>query len=156
MTQLHDKLIHLNGECGTKRPGLYGPGFTLTFGATKKDAYDAIKDMYKGYISGVEGSQPDIHFAFEDDRRTQNFLRRQVRGILQGQTIVIVGYSFPDYNEKVDTEMLRMMAGSKNVFLQVSNSDTNVVIQRIKRLLKGGDIEITPWQNVEGFYKPLS
>jgi hypothetical protein len=156
MTQLHDRLFHLNGECGTKRGGHYGKEFTLTFGASKKNAYDAIKDMYRAYITAADGSQPDIHFAFEDDKRTQHFLQGLVKDALsKADTIVIVGYSFPDYNEKVDGQMLHMIGGRTKVYLQVSPIDTEIVIKRMNRLMKINVIQVEPWQNLDSFYKPL-
>lgn len=152
MTQLHDNLVHLNGECGTKRPGLYGQEFTLAFGTDKKSAYDAIKGMYSDATF-----QPDIHFVFENDKRTQFFLQGIIKeAFSKADTIVIVGYSFPDYNENVDGQILHMIGGKTKVYLQVSPTDTEIVIKRMNRLMKINVIQVEPWQNLDSFYKPLS
>ena len=88
---------------------------------------------------------------FDDD----NFLD-DIKDIFKNAThLVIIGYSFPDYNKKLDKQIIGNVSGLKEVIIQVGTNDFSSVEFRIKKYLpkdfEGEIISMSPDQ----FYVPL-
>lgn len=73
--------------------------------------------------------KPSLRFAFEIDSKDGNELEDRVMDVSKNtDVLVVIGYSFPDYNRVVDSMILNNMSNLKNVYFQVSKNDYRNII----------------------------
>ena len=91
---------------------------------------------------------PYLNFAWEDDEERNHALQR----IERVETLVIIGYSFPLVNRKIDQEVLTCLLRPEKLYVQAAR-DGLAVKERLGGL--GVDEEkITVLQDVDQFYLP--
>ena len=82
---------------------------------------------------------------------------------IQTEILIIIGYSFPDYNAKVDKEIIKNMIKSnnlKNIYIQDPNPE-NIKSNLLKNLdftvnfLNQIGINFTLDSNCNNFYTPM-
>ena len=59
-----------------------------------------------------------LSFAWEKDESTEFFLKNIVNNIKNARTLVVIGYSFPYVNRKIDRMLLRCMENLRTVYIQ--------------------------------------
>jgi hypothetical protein len=128
---LHDRLLHLNGWCGSVINEGYGDDFTL-------QGPDAVVRAIQRYHEYIHEPNKDLRlsFAFERDPPiglTMGFPRRYGNV----ETLIVIGYSFPVLNRKVDRELFAAMPKLKRIHVQVTSEYRSEVSSTLVELAKG-------------------
>ncbi|GAL65196.1 hypothetical protein [Jejuia pallidilutea] len=82
-------------------------------------------------------SQPNMTFAWEDYNTEKGFFPNLRHSISETEILIVIGYSFPFFNRKVDKFILDSMSNLKKIYIQDPNN-ANDIIEKIK--------DMVPWQ----------
>ena len=124
-------IIRLNGICGqpykTDTKDLCYLEFSKSF-------FESVLNLFKNHMDpNVLGYRPQILFAWERG----DLLTKDVERIKGTTTLVVIGYSFPDFNEDIDKVLFEVMVPTlEKVFIQVPGSEHSVVQKNLLKLFK--------------------
>ena len=100
--------------------------------------------------------KPAIKFAWESDS-VENRIQDSIAGT---EILVVIGYSFPDFNAEIDMQILRTLLNTtKHVVLQAPNSplgNLDSLVERLALRCEGRlpKDKITPFDSGTWFYRP--
>jgi predicted transcriptional regulator len=145
-------LIKLNGSAGEFIP-------------TKNEHISLLldwrKDLYNIIFSPLENisniNQLDkIKFAWSDDQQTLEIRQKAMNVIKESDQLIIIGYSFPTFNRKVDFELLSALKKTCKIHLQIPEKDIKSVKQRLLALTQKNDTDpnIFEYTQTDEFYIP--
>jgi hypothetical protein len=102
-------------------------------------------------------SRTSLSFAWEKgDRNNASTLRAAISSTAQTVKLIVIGYSFPYFNRKIDGEIFDKMANLKKVYIQDPNAE--LLVPKVKELChrvpRDSDFEIIPFQEVDQFLIP--
>ena len=96
-----------------------------------------------------------LNFAW-DDRWSEDMLKNKIPQLVHdAQTLVVIGYTFPDYNREIDRIIFENMPNLKTIYIQdihpkrIQDNITAVIPED-----KLAGIKINPRDDVEQFYLP--
>ncbi|MDN5203291.1 hypothetical protein QQ008_18020 [Fulvivirgaceae bacterium BMA10] len=96
-----------------------------------------------------------INYSWEYENEVVNQTREQALIATKETTdLIVIGYSFPTFNRKLDSEILNNMENLETVYVQSPKESIDGVVQRLKAL---SNKAIEPIRNddVEEFYIPF-
>lgn len=120
-----------------------------------------IADFWSTAMLSVESAKDGkisfsdtFSFAWEIDEKHDR-LKKALRIAEKTETLVIIGYSFPDYNHALDRLLIETMRKKylEEVFIQDNNCDIKKILDRFDFL---DGLKITPLSKTEEFYVPTS
>ncbi|RNI33971.1 hypothetical protein EFY79_16815 [Hanamia caeni] len=115
------------------------------------DIIDIIMNIYKESKTRLERYNPLFNFAWERNIGSEYVLSRAKRMVKETEILVVIGYSFPDFNRDIDRQIFSGKSISK-VYLQVNN-DPSVILNM--RGLKNDFYQKTESvQNCSSFFIP--
>lgn len=116
-----------------------------------------IKEILKGYF--LDKSKLD--FAWENEKAgfEKEFFGAIHNRIKDATTLVVIGYTFPFFNRKMDKWILEQMPSLREIYIQdiraeMLQDNVYAVIPSSKKNLFGGGIEILPKKNCDQFFLP--
>lgn len=117
------KLIHLNGCAGFYRK-IPNNNYTHWCGCDISDPYQFNKfvnlveqNLYTNTINS-NSNRNSISFAFENNHLKENSLKLTKQIAAATSHLVIIGYSLPDFNKAIDSEILNEMKNLKYICIQ--------------------------------------
>lgn len=145
-------IYRINGHCGTEPSGFVGKAFGATLKTTINPAWEAGVKLYNEYIAESSSPVPKIDFAWED--LTHNKLMKVSSNLLSDVTdIVVIGYSFPYFNRKIDSLVFKQFKDVSRIYLQYPEGIHMSIEERIRRLLPYR-VEFIPVLTTELFFIP--
>lgn len=148
-------IYRLNGVSGFKSRGssIIYP-FSGKIGS--KLDLDTLNIILKQYvdITVSEDIVPTIYFAWEDLHSSSNSIFDEIQETLRGtDIIIIIGYSFPFFNRKIDQKIFEYMRGAQKVYYQ--DMDANNLKLKIEAVAQfQNNVEIIPYTSVDQFLIP--
>jgi len=103
---------------------------TDTYGIDELDLLDEVLFYY--YSVKDKKTEPSLSFAWENEV-DGNFFELIGVNIFDRETLVIIGYSFPFFNRKVDSKILKTMRNLKKIYIQDPHN-ADAIEQRVKSL----------------------
>lgn len=121
-----------------------------------KENISIFLQQYKEFRENNYDSLTNISFAWENTKF--KFNESLYSSIYSTQSLIVVGYSFPFFNRKIDIELLTQMKLLKRIYVQCKN-DNEVVIERLRERIDAikppkRDLEIIPKKENQFFYIP--
>lgn len=115
------QLVKLNGTAGVfiRKDGFYNPYIDQS--EYFEDHIDTILSIHQE-VRRYHNFNPFLNFAWERDNHAQKALTYAKQIASTTDILVVIGYSFPDFNLRVDKEIFQSSRISK-IFLQVPASD---------------------------------
>ena len=148
-------LIKLNGTAGLAQK-IRGDGF--------ENIFDVVGDEFEhglGYmLNFFEKSRhryfdydPAFYFAWEKEEVAKQ--ARNLASSIMSKTniLVIIGYSFPDFNRLIDREVLSK-SNLEKIYIQVPESDYNIVSQNFLDRYPNGRGKVEHQGGLQKFYLP--
>jgi len=128
------------------------------FGAklSADDRKEILDKCIREYIRSKEfdNNIPSLMFAWEDDSlssATREFAKAMVRTT---DILVIIGYSFPNFNREIDKILLASMQNLSKIIIQSADQKgVDTISQRIKAL-SPGDYQIETYIETNDFFIP--
>jgi hypothetical protein len=90
-----------------------------------------IIKIYDIYLNKSESYFPLLNFAWEENKFKQTFLPNALEIAKNTEILIIIGYSFPFFNRKIDKMILEKMVNIKKIYLQVPVEDQEAYKERI-------------------------
>lgn len=158
-------LIRLNGIAGAYEDAgiIYRASETILntkkdfFSTTlSKESIQAFKNIIINYaITNKFGVNPYLQFSW-DNHETTNEIKKQIYSSCKNtETLVVIGYSFPFFNRKIDREVINSMEKLKKIYMQFPDDFVHDATLRIEALLnKDKNIQIVPITDIKEFYIP--
>jgi hypothetical protein len=120
-------LIKLNGSAGAFIDSQY-----------KKDSKEQIiHEVISNYTGTIYKAIPDsmIQFAWDENENTKKSRLKAIEITNATQILVVVGYSFPTFNRKIDKELLKDYHKFKKIILQNTKDNIDSVTDRLMALV---------------------
>ncbi len=148
------RIIKLNGTAGlfgtTKghetivsgTEGVYFPELDVNFlrPKTRREitppSLISLLYVYSNFLSGQENMQPIMSFAWEKDEVSIKAVSLAKRIMTKTETLVIIGYSFPNFNRSIDKQLLQLLPLDCKVYYQDHKDRIEGLIQRLNGLLR--------------------
>lgn len=147
----NDKILRLNGYCGTHPPGHLGTGYDIAIGDKQDEIINEMVNLYHEYVSDPQSVDADINFAWENPDITKRNVNEFVNNI---KVLIIIGYSFPFFNRSIDKIVLNKLTNLEKIYIQVPEADHQAVIERIDALLNK-EVKKIALKDVSAFYIPF-
>ena len=97
--------------------------------------------------------EPQFYFSWEENEITKN-ARWMAKNVIDiSNILVVIGYSFPIYNKKIDAEIFKNNTIEK-VYLQCPENEADEISVRITAISGISSENIKPISNLETFYIP--
>lgn len=113
-------LIRLNGEAINqhKWTSILGNDF-LRKGLFNVEISDRDIDIFVGlYEYLVSSSESLLQFAWDTDPEIDNRVKYACKLISEADVVIIIGYSFPYYNLRIDQSIFKKMRGETKIYIQ--------------------------------------
>jgi len=112
----------------------------------RQELFDLLFDTHK-YYNG-------LRFAWEKQKKDVTEAREKAKLLLQNEStvLVIIGYSFPDFNRRIDQDIFRECKASK---IYVQDPHIEDVIERLKGVNPNIAERIVPIKNMNTFHIPI-
>lgn len=126
-------IIHLNGIAG-----LYGSSNskstkTLFDRTSTKDIQNVLKETLFSVNSNTTTNDKYFSFAWEDDNISTKAIELAENVLRETDILVIIGYSFPTFNDKVDKRLMHTLSQNKRlsrIYFQDPNADKELLTNR--------------------------
>ncbi len=130
------KIIKLNGMTGLFSKDNYKSFSGFDFDVYLKDPMTAINQLLKDYIEGIE-LQSFLNFAWEleGNEIAKSTVDAAMAIMKDTDVLVIIGYSFPNFNKKIDRELLKSCEKLGQVYYQAPEPDIKALCKNFKWLL---------------------
>lgn len=165
------KIIKLNGTAGLfhdpmNRPNRASAFISKGYQSSHIDfRTPELKDLLILYAKHIKGratsEEPLLHFAWEmeDERNTTSKPALEYSKTIMENTdvLVVIGYSFPNFNRSVDKLLLEQLKTDCKIYYQDCKEKVNSLIQRLNGLLptEGKKFPpIVPYTDVDQFFIP--
>lgn len=102
-----------------------------------------------------ESEIDNLKFCWEPNNKVSNIPNETIKQLRDTETLVVIGYSFPSINHRIDREMMKIMYNIKKVYFQGKDKDDSERIMQTFKAVHGdlGDIELNPIEST-GFFIP--
>jgi hypothetical protein len=118
----------------------------------RKESLNHILKCYHFLISQPRNNFSALSFAWEEDFANEGIISKSIKAINNSIILVVIGYSFPFFNRKIDKQLLDSIS-PETVYVQDINPGS--VISRIKMISpKYKSINMEPYSNVTQFLIP--
>lgn len=146
------KLFKLNGSTGfyMNKGFRYSNSVDRFEGELTKEIVDSIA---RGYAICRHTREVFSGLSFSWERDDNPIVDRACEEISDAEVLVVIGYSFPDMNTRIDKRFLKHMPHLQRVIIQDPNA--HITAQRFKDLEQShADYEVIPRTDVSSFYIP--
>lgn len=148
-------LIKLNGTAGLAQK-IRGEGFENIFDIVGDEFEHGLKYMlsfFEENRSRYFNYTPAFYFAWEKEAVTEQARELAIKIMSETSILVIIGYSFPDFNRLIDREILSKSSLEK-VYIQVPEADFNFVTQNFLDRYPAGKNKVEHRADLRAFYLP--
>lgn len=148
-------LVHLNGVAGY----IYNRNKTyaeLKTNVTLDDVYYINKELHTndGLVGSVNLGN-SINFAWEENPDSKIVINHAINIANNTNHLVIIGYSFPEFNKAIDEKIIHKMTNLKSITFQ---TQSNSAIEKLSAIILKKeylrDIKIKEWGDYSEFYSP--
>lgn len=153
------RMVKINGTAGMH----YDNGDNKIYFPEQVKDYN-FETMMSELINGIEqillrpNNKPRyesmLQFAWENSHEVREARIRAENLIEETDILVIIGYSFPLYNRRIDKQILQRLSSDATVYLQVSSDKYNTILNRFKLSLIGKYPNVTRIEELDQFYVP--
>lgn len=129
-------------------------------GGTKLERVNQFKTALGSYLETLtvdKGLTPAISFAWDNLEETHTMLEAAKAATKETDSLVIIGYSFPFFNRRIDYEIIRNMTNLKRIYIQDPNPEEikdRVLAIKPEFTREGNHLSITLIKNTKQFHLP--
>lgn len=127
------KINHLNGIAGLFKKNTDAKIITL-FGNSNEKNIEKIFEELLPFMSDTEESKSEnadyFSYAWEEDLISKMAVKRAIDTMKETEILVIIGYSFPTFNDSIDKVLFNELKKLKTVYYQDPNASEELLISR--------------------------
>ncbi|PKA23869.1 hypothetical protein CH381_23630 [Leptospira sp. mixed culture ATI2-C-A1] len=151
-------LIKLNGTAGLFEYEQNSTILAMVKNLNELDNFEAAQEALKAYLHSkgqLAGYQSGLRFAFERKNYLFDSIEISKKAISESNKIIVIGYSFPEFNREYDREILLSLKANKEIIIQ-DTPESSLRIAEIISSIYSDQIppKITIKNNLEYFYIP--
>lgn len=117
------------------------------------------KNSFKSTLTFLEdidiGTHPNLSFAWEANEYQIDVFKRAESILQETKILIIIGYSFPYFNRKIDSRILRKLPADTEIFVQCLEKDFKGIEQSLKSIFLKKQ-KISFYDDTSQFYIPQS
>jgi len=125
-------IYKINGTTNVKKGNYEVKNILSDFNIDNVDQTELFLDSFKN-LENLNFA-PNMTFAWEEFNAQKGFFPNLSHSISQTEILIIIGYSFPFFNRKVDEFILNSMSNLKKIYVQDPNNSSDI-IEKIKGLI---------------------
>lgn len=122
------------------------------------EAFELLFLSYRDATRGDLRMAPYLNFAWELDQNDISLksIKRAKDIIERTDYLVVIGYSFPNFNRLIDREILKNSKSLRKIYYQAPSNVVESLSQRIKGVLPTGlqPLDATPITDLDQFFIP--
>ncbi len=148
-------LVKLNGTAGLAKK-IRGEGFENIFNVVEDEFEHGLKYMlnfFEESRSRYHEYTPAFYFAWEKEKVTEQARELASKIMSKTNILVIIGYSFPDFNRLIDREILSK-SNLEKIYIQVPEADFKFVSQNFLDRYPSGKQKVEHRVDLRAFYLP--
>ncbi|MBC2844068.1 hypothetical protein [Winogradskyella flava] len=135
-------IFKLNGSTGE-----INGQFLKSFDSDLNQVINEVLEIYEPSV--YRKFESTMSFAWESNSKSVEFSSNLCKSIMDTELLVVVGYSFPFFNRKFDTDILSYMSNLQKIYVQDPNNSDGI-IQKIKSLIPDKEAYI------DGYYTDIN
>lgn len=142
-----NRIYKLNGDCmfsSLRRRDEY-----LFIDVIDKIDKTSIKNLLTNYtlLKYFDHHETNLSFAWEEDymENEENILHTILNRINDTIQLVVIGYSFPDFNKEIDIQLIGAMEKLETIYIQ--NPSPRTILEKLKIITKGRNIELVHYDD---------
>jgi hypothetical protein len=153
------RILHLNGIAGfnaraTDRPMHdYINGRDRGWGTPLDNMAYFFGMLYHDRFSSGEG-QMLLSYSWEALADNKTPWEKVTAALVDTEELVVVGYSFPDFNRVVDLKLIAAMQGLKRVVIQSPQSSIEGLLTKLTMIAPELESKLIPYPLIHEFYVP--
>jgi hypothetical protein len=107
-------------------------------------------------IAGCRGhyTQPYINFGWENDPPRKKSIEIAKQIVMDTTDLVIIGYSFPQFNHEIDKQILSESSNLRNIYYQTIEQDYNEQLERLVEIDPGHSEICKLKKDIRTFFVP--
>lgn len=156
----NNDIFHLNGHRGFFKDviGNSEKEFVLNNSEDIDDYWKYLNNLYSATISGIAKFDNYINYAWEHISLNDSFFQKIANVLAETEVLVIIGYSFPAFNRKIDQFLFSNL--NKEKIKKIIYQDPNASKDFIENILERPSffskkiIEITQEKDLKQFHLP--
>lgn len=158
-TKLNDEIniIKLNGFATFERVKDIGQFEKIEYSDKKFQEEKLLNQISKLYhIFNEQLKNPtNISFAWDESEYSTDSIEKAVEYISESSNIVIIGYSFPEFNRKIDESLFSKLPINAKIYLQTEETSYSILQDRlIQRANKINQQNIIKVNYIDQFFIP--
>ncbi len=134
----------------------------ITFQEALEINVPSIECLLKVYSNSLnrDPTESSIQFAWEKNHTSSDKLKFAEELMAATDVLVVIGYSFPNFNRKVDKELLAALPSTKKVKIYYQDDEKRVdgLIQRLRGILptrpEAFAFDVQPYTDLDQFFIP--
>lgn len=146
------KIVKLNGTAGIFLKDNLFHSIYLNQAEEFDERFEVLLDIHKE-ISRVGQYNSFLKFAWERDEYSNRAISYASQIISRTTTLVVIGYSFPDFNRPVDQKVFSQNS-IEEIFVQLPANDFETVKYNMKSSLGRSAEKAVPINNLREFFIP--
>lgn len=156
------RVVKLNGTAGLfykQDTNVFSPiikdnEIKINENTDKLPDFDAMITFYSNFLENKSIEIcPFLNFAWEANSISQKSIKYAQQIMRQTEVLVVIGYSFPNFNRIIDSKILLNAKKLKRTYIQSPESNVHDIAQRFKWLMKETN-NVVPYTDIEQFFIP--
>lgn len=150
-------IIRLNGTAGyhLHNGELYAVFNPSVSNISLYNVEEIIRNYYL-YVYQPEFLRPFINFAWENNNISEHYINQAIRIGSSTKELIVIGYSFPDFNRDIDKKIISSMSNLKRIYIQNTESESNRIKRLLQDILSNKEIEFVIDNNLDQFLLPTT
>lgn len=147
------KVVKLNGTAGVFRTSERFDNIYISQEEFFDDHIDVLLDVHKEALGRYVNYNPYLLFAWENENTNEVAIEYARKLIERTNVLVVIGYSFPDYNRPIDS-IIFQNSRVRRVYLQVPQKDYNTILSKRSASINITGREVSCVDNLVEFFIP--
>jgi hypothetical protein len=150
-------IIRLNGTAGyhLHNGDLYAVFNPSVSSISLYNVGEIIRNYYL-YVHQPEFIRPFINFAWENNNISEHYIKQAIRVGSSTKELIIIGYSFPDFNREIDKKIISSMSTLERIYIQNTESEAKKIKRLLQDILRNKELEFIIDNNLDQFLLPTT
>lgn len=127
-------IIKLNGTAGVITSGMGSSRLTNIISGFNKNLDEILLDYISNDFNRREEDSSSLSFAFEREQKDNSLLKIANDTLKETEVLIVIGYSFPKMNKRIDSAIFSNLTNPLKIFFQVSSADYEKIKGKFKSL----------------------
>lgn len=152
------RVLHLNGHAGVHSRGKDGPIYDFQPNDSTQLTRWAHWMFWFDRILFQRSKRNDspcmLSYAWEATANDRHVWERVAAQLSEVEKLIVIGYSFPDFNRPIDRRLIKSMGALKEIVVQTSPTSMAGILTKLRKLFPEHKDKLVPYELTHEFYVP--